>query len=343
MPVSLSKPRAEKASRQRVGSPKAVVRARNNPPRHEPHVIAAFARHETFHPRYGWMKKGVDVASRDPMAFVRDEASVDLGVGKNMVRAIRYWCHATKVLVDAPGARGGGSVPTVFGSQLIGTKGKDPYLENLGSLWLLHWRLLEPPCMATAWHFAFNLFTRVEFTLDELNAALLDYVTREFPAARLALSSIKKDVSCIVRMYADSVTTGVVGEDSIQCPFVELGLLRSTGPKTFAFNVGPKPGLSSWLMAAAALQFVARTDSNARTVSFSTLLHSAGSPGMVFKLSEGTLYSALEEVVLADRALGLTDAAGLIQLSFTDRPLDIMARLLRRHYGSITGKPKAVA
>src|SRR6266508_2474489 len=61
-----------------------------------------FARHETFHPRFGWLKKGFDAASRHPDVFLRDDATVLLGVGKNMVRAIRYWCLAFKILYEVP-------------------------------------------------------------------------------------------------------------------------------------------------------------------------------------------------------------------------------------------------
>lgn len=300
--------------------------------RNSRNAIAAFARHETFHPRYGWIKKGFDAAERDQQIFIQDDAAVALGVGKNMVRAIRYWCHATKVLAEASGARGAGSVPTAFGQQLFGRDGLDPYLENLGSLWLLHWNLVAPPCMATAWHFAFNAFVRQDFTLDELSIALAEYVAREFATARAAPSSLRKDASCIARMYAEPFTGAIVGEESIQSPFAELELLRPIGSRTFAFNIGPKPGLSSWLIAATALQFAARSDSNARTVSLSTLLHAPGSPGLVFKLTEAALYSALEEAVNGDPALALTDAAGLIQLSFTEPPLDVGARLIRQHF-----------
>ena len=301
-------------------------------PRQQREVVAAFARHETFHPRYGWLKKGFDAAERDPQVFLKDVASVELGVGKNMVRAIRYWCYATKVLDEAPGQRGAGSVPTAFGRQLFGCDGFDPYLENASSLWLLHWHLLSPSCIATAWHYVFNVFMRQEFTMDELNAGLMEYAARQFPMSRLAPSSLHKDSSCLVRMYAGAAVTETVNEDSIQCPFAELGLLRSTGSRTFMFNVGQKPGLTWWLITTAALQFAARSDSNARTVSVSTLLHNTGSPGLVFKLTEATLYAALEEAATADAALALTDAAGLIQLSFREAPLTIAARLVARHF-----------
>ncbi|WP_448571562.1 DUF4007 family protein [Trichothermofontia sp.] len=39
-----------------------------------------FSRHETFHPRFGWLKKGFDRASDDPRVFLEEDAPVRLGV-----------------------------------------------------------------------------------------------------------------------------------------------------------------------------------------------------------------------------------------------------------------------
>ena len=50
-----------------------------------------FARHETFHPRYGWFRKAYSHVDADPHVFSREDAPVRVGVGKNMVRAIRFW------------------------------------------------------------------------------------------------------------------------------------------------------------------------------------------------------------------------------------------------------------
>ncbi|QTA89668.1 DUF4007 family protein [Desulfonema magnum] len=56
-----------------------------------------FARHETFCPRYGWLKKGFD-GVRESDIFDSPDAIEKLGVGKNMVRAIRFWCVAFKII-----------------------------------------------------------------------------------------------------------------------------------------------------------------------------------------------------------------------------------------------------
>ena len=36
--------------------------------------VTAFARHETFHFRYGWLKKGIDAVAEDPQMFSRADA-----------------------------------------------------------------------------------------------------------------------------------------------------------------------------------------------------------------------------------------------------------------------------
>ncbi|MEA5536670.1 DUF4007 family protein [Crocosphaera sp. XPORK-15E] len=90
-----------------------------------------------------------------PGIFTDDYAPVRLGVGKNMVKAIRYWCNAFKVLEN--------DQPSNFGQQLLTDEGYDPFLENPASLWLLHWHLLKPTCEAAAWYYTFNEFRAVEF------------------------------------------------------------------------------------------------------------------------------------------------------------------------------------
>ena len=46
-----------------------------------------FARHETFHPCYGWFRKAVAGTAESGQIFTLDDATVRLGVGKNMVRS----------------------------------------------------------------------------------------------------------------------------------------------------------------------------------------------------------------------------------------------------------------
>lgn len=214
--------------------------------------VSVFARHETFHPRFGWLKKGFDKASADPEIFLREDAPVRLGVGKNMVRAIRYWCTAFKVLEDNNGIS-----PTVLGCKLLSDTGWDPFLEDPASLWLLHWNLLTPPCYATAWDFTFNYLRQVEFSSEDLFLALCDYLDSQ--VVRVADSSLKKDVTCILRMYVEQEGKAGFNEDLVDCPFTDLRLLYSAGDsKQYEFQVGSKDNLPADIIVFACLDFASQ-------------------------------------------------------------------------------------
>ena len=48
----------------------------------------SFGRHESFPLRFGWLTKGLTAVQNNPKVFERDDATITLGVGKNMV-----FCH----------------------------------------------------------------------------------------------------------------------------------------------------------------------------------------------------------------------------------------------------------
>lgn len=292
-------------------------------------VSPTFARHETFHPRYGWLKKGFDAAIVDQEVFHREDAPVKLGVGKNMVRSIRYWAVAFKVLQDirTKGISGSVASPTELGKALLSSDGWDPYLENLTSLWWLHWKLVGLPCYATSWYFAFNCFHKIEFTSENLMSGLSDFVDLQFPGNRVVEASLKKDVSCILRMYEGSSSSNSV--ESIGSPFADLGLIRASEDKQFSyFFVGRKPGLTPEIIVAACLEYASMVSPNSRTISASSLLYDPGSPGMIFKIDEQTMCAGIEAVAHSVKQVRLGETAGVLQLSYSDSPDKLSERLV---------------
>lgn len=298
-------------------------------------VSPIFARHETFHPRYGWIKKGFDKALEDELVFNREDAPVILGVGKNMVKAIRYWSTAFKTIdeVRLPGNRGSKFVPTDFGSKLLASKGWDPFLEDLASLWLLHWNLMKNPVSATAWYFMFNIFNKNIFSSEDVLVSLMECNERLFPDKTIHESSLLKDINCILRMYVDHAGERLLKEDSMDCPFAELGLIKNYGDKKrFTFNIGPKPGLTAEIIVAACLEFIASIDIGGNNIAISRLLRDEGSPGLCFKITEHLLCEAIEHVSKKHKGLSLSETAGLIQVSFTSEPLSLANKILHDYY-----------
>jgi hypothetical protein len=296
---------------------------------------AAFARHETFAPRYGWLKKAYDAVENDGAVFTREDAALRLGVGKNMARAIRYWALAFGIVEEIPTASGRASGtlrPSAFGAHLLSERGWDPFLEDLGSLWLLHWNLLSATGIATSWRYAFFEFGLSEFSVDDFVASLAAMVTRQYPTARKANSSLRKDASCIVQMYAGGSLRRVETEETIASPFVQLEIIgRGLAPRHVTFRLGDKPGLSPEIVVALCLDYM-NERSQERSASFATLLRGIGSPGLALRLSESSLYAAIEYVTRRTKTLHLSDSAGIIQLSVSEAPSMARDSLLRAHY-----------
>jgi hypothetical protein len=301
----------------------------------KPSVTPIFARHETFHPRYGWLKKGFDKATLESKIFAKENAPTILGVGKNMVSAIKYWCYSFKVLEEVMSSdkKTRFSNPTFIGDKLLSETGYDPYLEDLATLWLLHWNLLKPDCLATSWYFVFNEYKKLEFTADELLNELKDFKEKEFPNNKVVDGSLIKDLHCLVRMYVEQKINKNAIEETIDCPFVELNLIQTTDNKHFYFNVGEKAGLAPEIIVACCLEFAAMYDKNIKTISLARLLYEKNSPGLIFKLSENFLYSSIEKVAEKFKEITLSDTAGLIQFSFKGDPLMLANKIIEHYYG----------
>ena len=91
-----------------------------------------FARHETFHLRYGWLKKCYDFV-KDGNSFHDESAPVKMGVGKNMAKSIRFWGLAAKIIeYDTERKKKSEFLtPTEFGNFIFDEEnGLDPYLEK---------------------------------------------------------------------------------------------------------------------------------------------------------------------------------------------------------------------
>lgn len=285
-----------------------------------------FAGHETFPFRYGWLTKGALGARKHAMFFTQPSALVTLGVGKNMVQSIRHWGVATGMLEEM--GRGEVAV-TLLGDQLLHRW--DPYLEDAGSLWLLHWMLVNTPEKAAAWHYAFFRWTRQEFSRGELTDALTELAERQ--QARSKRSTIDRDVDCLVRTYVPGKGSKKgPAEESFDCPLAELGLLRPLQDgERYAFVVGAKRTLPAAIFGYTLLQFLERVRGERQTVALQDALYGLGSPGQAFKLSENALVESIEAVQeLTEGAIELDDTAGLKQL-YLRRPFDPM-HLLERHY-----------
>ena len=295
-----------------------------------------FARHESFYPRVGWLWKAVTISDQMPDVFLRDDATVELGVGKNMVRAIRYWGLATKVIQEFPDPthpRRSLARPTALGRLLFGSGGWDPFLEDPRTLWLLHWMLLRNPSIATTWDLIFGMWSRGDFSESEACAWTKDRASREPDWPPVSDASIRRDVQCLTQMYGPT-RRKTRGDEVVESPFRDLSLLvlgtAESGRWRFAY--GNKPGLTDGIVAFAALDFVSR-DVRHSTHTISRLALDPNSPGLVFRINDARIANALAAVSVSDARLEVISPAGVRQLATRTTPTELAVAVLAREFG----------
>ena len=287
---------------------------------------AAFGRHETFALRYGWLTKGAQALMGGDPVFEAEDATVRLGVGKNMVVSIRYWLQAARLIAKA----NDGWTLTDTGAYIFDDDGSDPYLEDEGTIWLIHWLIASNPDLATSWWWFFNRFHKPEFTGAELTTALQDFAKDEVKG-RTAASTLKSDSEVLRRMYVRSAPLGRAQlEDALDSPLSVLGLVTELpDSRSFESRPGQRESLPPTILGFAALELFQALGESQLPVS-DLMYGPSGYPalGAVFRLSEGALLAKLERLVRAmPGVLAFRETAGIHQLYLVGdlSPLDMLS------------------
>jgi hypothetical protein len=255
----------------------------------------AFGRHETFPLRYSWLTKGFQALIKDPKIFESDDATVTLGVGKNMVNAIRYWLQAAQVI----GKNQAGFVATSVGLAIFDDDGYDPYLEDEATIWLIHWLLASNPAQATAWYWFFSRFHKPEFSGQELAAALYDFAKSELKG-KLSPATIKNDAAILLRMYVRSKgNTRTPFEEALDSPLSTLGLITGVaGTKSYQSRPAQRDGLPIGILGFALAEIFEATKKS--EIPIEELMYGRSdipALGAVFRLTEAALLGKIERII----------------------------------------------
>ena len=283
----------------------------------------SFAGHETFPLKYGWLKKVYDAIDNfdsseeviDPtLIFKSDEAIATFGVGKNMVISMRHWAISTGIIHESKIDGKSRISVSDLGHFLLGDDGRDPYLENPNTLWLLHWMLTKNP-KKTLNYYLFNLYNKPSFNKDSLKNAV-NTLFLEHPSWREAsATTVGRDIDCLIGSYTNKIVNKKAShEDSIECPFAELSLIIRQNQNDFRITRTQRNTLDDALFAFALIDFWSDY-SSAQTMTFETIMHTEGSPGKIFCLSEDDLSERiikLEEITNGE--LVWSQSAGLRQV-----------------------------
>lgn len=181
-----------------------------------------FKGHESFILREGWLNKGLFSIAENPRVFSENYGADELGVGPNMAKAIRYWLRAMNLTEDRPKE---GTFLTELG-QLICQK--DPYLEDVFTIWILHCEMVKNVSQATTWSLFFNRFSYEEFTKKQLLDEMTELAEAYTEGEKFSEKSVEDDCDAILRMYVKRKEKQSSPEEKNKSPFWKLELIRMT-------------------------------------------------------------------------------------------------------------------
>ena len=278
-----------------------------------------FSGHESFSCKSLWLKKGYDfvIGGND---FNSPQAVIGLGVGKNMVASIRFWLKAFGITEY--------DKVTWLGDYLFNEKnGKDKYLEDIATLWLLHFNLVFSE-EATLYKMFFCGVQR-ERTHFEKEQVLTYVKLRMVEAGKMTLfnaNTVKKDIGVLLQNY--SLPRKPQSNEDFSSLLIDLDLIRqSSESKGYYFNIDGKRKVTKEIFLYGLLKLKELEGDN--TIAFDTIQERVG---LVFCMQDYETIEMLKQLAGEySRYFIYSDVAGIKQIQFTE-DLDI-AQVLDNYYG----------
>ena len=273
-----------------------------------------FSGHESFACKSHWLKRGSDFV-RGENNFNDDDAVVRLGVGKNMVASIKFWLKAIGLLKDA-------GLVALANHLFDDDNGKDPYLEDIGTLWLLHFLLIQTD-YATIYKTTFVDYHRQRNIIEK--SKLQNYIKHicfdETGYKNLYNdNTVKRDIGVMLHNYCAKNGGNVNIEDSNSL-FAPLNLICETEKNTYRFNYDTRSDVPSLIFLYALLiKFEGRN-----SISFEDITELA----LIFCLTNNDLLDIINYLCdLYPSEIVFSDVAGIKELQFraTLNSIDVLDR-----------------
>lgn len=158
--------------------------------------------HETFYPRELWLYKGIyEQEFLTQVQFFKQEnlhsaeyPTDYFGVGLNMTRSIRYWRRAFGLVEKI----GQGESLSSFAKEILK---RDPYFQEVPSLWLLHYNLVSREDSPSTWYWFFCESGLVSFRKESFINAYKSWLFENYNR-NFSEKSIENDWNVLVNMYA---------------------------------------------------------------------------------------------------------------------------------------------
>ena len=274
-----------------------------------------FSGHETFPLKYGWLEKLTHFLNEKALSheLISDDLkaeyrAVDFGLGLNMAKSLKHWAYATQVLEEKIDKK---LTYSLTGDLIFGKNGKDKYIENINTIWFLHWKLATNNNYFSTWTWFYNNFSETQFDREQLLGDLSAYIHNV--GLKVSEVSLKRDIDCFIRSYVNTK------DEELGSPFSELNLIRIDGTNKYSSERSNKDSLATELIIISIIYFINFHNITSTTISLDKLLYEPYSPGCIFRLNSDELILHLEKInALTNKSISLDVSSGISQVVITD-------------------------
>mgnify|MGYP001026291775 FL=1 len=253
-------------------------------------------RHESFSIREGWIAKGIKNVKEYGNVFALQNATDILGIGTNMVKSLKYWMTATKLIEE----KNRKIMLSDFGSII---NEYDPYLEDIFSWWLIHINMITNVDDAYIYNLFFNKCNIKTFTKRELYEKLYALLTNE----KLTFNEniLQDEVNMIIKTYTIDEKIDNP-ENNFICPLSELNLLKKVDRDTYEKNRPEIRNLPFWVV----YYIICLLLDDRDNISIDELLKEENSPAKLLNMDKNLINEYLDEMkkndlIIINRTAGL--------------------------------------
>ncbi len=266
--------------------------------------------HSGFALRHTWLKKAHDLCRSDDKAFLNDNATVKLGVGKNMVQSIRFYALLCDVLRSEEKNDREHSIYLV---DIFIDSGHDPYLDYVETIWLIHHKLVTNSDLVSYYEF-FNSFNNTTFTNDSYREFLRRKISEKHVKKLPAEETLKRDVDCFLSNY--TVKMEEKPTDSFGALLRELNLIKTTERSIYKRIYKKATDISDFIFLYVLSQFWYKHYQTHTVLSLRAISQDSESPGMVFQMHEDEVHKKLKTISEVKKIPAfISETAGIINMN----------------------------
>lgn len=261
----------------------------------------SFSGHGNFYCRNLWLKKAYDFL-KEGGEFCNKDALLRLGVGHSMVNSIKFWASAFGITQED-------GVISELGEFLFSEEGADPYLEDLNSLWLLHYHLVKKG-KASIYQLFFNDIKdgRRELSECKIKRDLLYKIAKDKQTMPSDIVLIN-DIRVLKNTYLANKKSENI-EDDFMGLLHDLNLFETNITKKIIIENSEKNSISEEVF----LYSILDCFKSRNSISVEEIISEKNSPGVVFCMSEEGVLIKLKKTVEKFSDIVLTKNAGVREL-----------------------------